>query len=211
MGAYPATKKTGAQYQEKFNLYETRLAQKKAEEKRKAEAYAAKMERLEAERIRREEQLAEMAEERRKQNEQLLALNNEVSGVNIVRAFSVAKFGVYNCDRPFRPRNPKLINPRFTDASGQKLNVRDYYHVDKQRNTLYHYYTNSTRSITFNSESENLIFMVLENGKVAGVMPEEFATLPHDKGNVKFVMKEFPVELDDAQAVRDFLIGRQEI
>jgi hypothetical protein len=121
-----------------------------------------------------------------------------------LRTFQMEGFGIWNCDRPFKPNTPNNVLAHFVDENGITLKVTTGYYVDKERNTVYAL-TNFQR-FGFNPKSQNLFWAVLPDDKIAIVRPEEFIKNKDIKsGRCTFIARVSETALDSYSNLRSIL------
>ncbi len=105
----------------------------------------------------------------------------------VVNRFAVTDFGVWNCDRPYLP-NDDEIQSAFIDDKNNKYDNHTAFLVDKTKNTIVKYYATDGTKVNFNNKTENLLWIVTNDEKLAVFRPEDFAKLEDDAIDLTFVM-----------------------
>lgn len=109
----------------------------------------------------------------------------------IMRTLEVNQFGVVNLDYPHvYPKGAKL-DASFVDENGMALDLKQVVLVEMGVNALYRY----TKTIHFNPESQNILWGLTEDNKLAYFTIEDFKALKARKGKVVFKMRVHPTEL----------------
>ncbi len=123
----------------------------------------------------------------------------------VVNRFKATSFGIWNCDRPIPPDATKL-KARFVDAKSQKqFNAKLAYITNKKHNTIARFYAEKGTEVAFNSDTDNLLWIVTEDEKIAIFKPEEFKRINQKKGTAIFNMNVIDKDLADEKDVREVL------
>ncbi len=125
----------------------------------------------------------------------------ELNGASkIIRTLEVNQFGLVNLDYPHvYPKGAKL-DASFVDENGKALDLKQVVLVEMGVNALYRY----TKTIHFNPESQNVLWGLTEDNKLAYFTIEDFKALKARSGEVVFKMRVHPEELktyDEIMAV----------
>jgi|APTNR8051073442_1049403.scaffolds.fasta_scaffold07237_3 hypothetical protein len=91
----------------------------------------------------------------------------------VINRFQVASLGVWSCDRPVPPA-PKAVSAQFTDQQGNAVDGSVAYVADKNHNTLRRFLVADGVKINFDADSDNLLWLVTEDNKMALVEPAQF-------------------------------------
>lgn len=132
------------------------------------------------------------------------AANNEIIKKKVVNRFTASEFGIWNCDRPLPPQVIQMA-ASFKDESGKKFTNRTAYLVDKSRNTVFQFLADENTELRFNKSTENLIWLVTEDNKIAIFRPAKFKDIPSDKSKYEFVMETVNKEIKTEQDIREIL------
>ncbi len=132
------------------------------------------------------------------------AANNEIIKKKVVNRFTASEFGIWNCDRPLPPEMLKLA-ANFKDKNGKPLVNRTAYLVDKSRNTVYQFLADDDTELRFNKNSENLLWLMTDDNKIAVFRPEQFKAIASSKSKFEFVMEEVNKEIKTEQDIREIL------
>ncbi|MFT5911204.1 MAG: hypothetical protein ACI9XO_002734, partial [Paraglaciecola sp.] len=122
----------------------------------------------------------------------------------VVNRFKATEMGIWNCDRPIPPFEQK-INARFIDKHGNKFDGRMAYLVDKSRNTIIRFYTTDKTPINYNKNSDNLLWLLTTDNKIAVFRPDDFKRINKPKGNYEFEMVVIDKEIKNEADVRKVL------
>ncbi len=108
------------------------------------------------------------------QNADLLSSSNMgMIKSKVINRFEVASLGIWSCDRPVPPAS-KEINAQFTDQNGAPIEGTVGYIADKNHNTLRRFLITEDAKMNFDADSDNLLWMVTQDDKMAIVKPEQF-------------------------------------
>ena len=112
--------------------------------------------------------------------------------------------GIWNCDRPIPPSEQRF-KASFADKNGNTFHNRTAYLVDKSRNTVKQFYTAEKTPLNFNENSENLLWLLTEDNKIAVFRPEDFKRINQPKGSYQFEMTVIDKEIKSEADVRAVL------
>ncbi|MEO5641968.1 MAG: hypothetical protein ABIQ40_09615 [Bacteroidia bacterium] len=86
----------------------------------------------------------------------------------VVREFIIADFGIWNSDCPSSLPEGETLFVKLLDSRTKKpMIVNHVILVEKGRNAVYTYYANDLANFKFNSNAENLLWAVTQDGKLA--------------------------------------------
>lgn len=122
----------------------------------------------------------------------------------VVNRFKATEMGIWNCDRPIPPAEQQ-IRASFVDKNGKQFDGRMAYLVDKSRNTVSRFYTTDSTPMNYNKNSENLLWMVTEENKIAVFRPEDFKRINKPKGSYEFELTVIDKEIKNEADVREVL------
>lgn len=168
-------------YDAKFEAYEITLAKKQKEEAElKAKLSAQQREAQEAmQKEVKAQQLRQQEYEAKLQQSSL-----------VYRTFQINSFGIYNCDRPQILPTAASVVAKFTDAkTGEKLSCQNVYLVEKGRNLVYSYFSDSFGKFMFDPTKENMVWVVTNDLKVAIIKPTQFSAAVEGKKEAVFAME----------------------
>lgn len=109
----------------------------------------------------------------------------------IMRTLEVNQFGVVNLDWPHVYPKGAKVEASFVDENGKALDLKQVVLVEMGVNALYRY----TKTIHFNPESQNILWGLTEDNKLAYFTIEDFKALKARSGKVVFKMRVHPTEL----------------
>jgi hypothetical protein len=161
-----------AVYDEKYAAYQQILTNKKQEEAQLQAQLAQRSREMEA-RIK-----TEIAEQDSLQKVYLL---REQQTELVWRSFSVAKFGIYNCDHPCNLPVGMNVPALLKDAkTGEPITVQRLYLVEKGKNIIYTYLPARLEHFQYNPNAQNMVWAVTSDLKMATVKPEAFKASAYD-------------------------------
>lgn len=102
-------------------------------------------------------------------NEQAAAVQSKRRGT-ITSSFEVNAFGIWNCDRLLVPGEVKVIE-KLEDQKGQVYQNHTAYLLDKNTNTLYHFYAGKKALVEVPQSKDMMIWVVDKDNKIA-VLPQ---------------------------------------
>lgn len=132
------------------------------------------------------------------------AATDEIIKRKVINRFRASSFGTWNCDRPLPPFVYELA-ASFANKKGQKYNHRQGYMVDKRRNTVQQFYVTDGARIRFDKNSDNLMWLVTEDNKIARFMPADFKQIKEGQEAFVFEMTEIDQEIKNPLEVREIL------
>ena len=162
------------------------LAQKMAEEKRLAQLSF-------------EEKIAELQSKGHD-----YAITEEIIKRKVINRFTARGFGIWNCDRPIPP-DMLILTANFTSEQGESFTNKTAFLVDKSRNTVYRFLAEDGAKLNFNRNSQNLLWLITDDNKIAVFRPEDFQGIEKDAKNHEFVMRTIDKEIKEEKDVRDVL------
>ena len=122
----------------------------------------------------------------------------------IVNRFRATSFGVWNCDRPLPP-DIQLLSATFKTDKGQNLDNMTAYIVDKSQNTVNRFLATDEAYMSFNRNSQHLLWVVTEDNQIAVFRDEDFKAIPEGKRDFTFVLKETGKTIENEDDVREVL------
>lgn len=116
----------------------------------------------------------------------------ELNGASkIMRTLEVNQFGLVNLDWPHAYPKEAKVEASFVDENRKALDLKQVVLVEMGVNALYRY----TKTIHFNPESQNVLWGLTEDNKLAYFTIEDFKALKARSGEVVFKMRVHPEEL----------------
>ncbi len=123
------------------------------------------------------------------------------------RVFQIDGLGPWNSDSPKTTPGPPLL-ASFRDRSGQEvLNPKHIFIIERERNIFFTFTPGDRRGIGFNRKKENLIALVLSDGRLAACGPSAFAGITRQTHAFTFDMQVFKKVPASEKEVRELLRG----
>ncbi len=183
-----------------FEAYEVELAEQQTQLASQKEALAAQIEQ--------EKRMANLRYEEQMDRLRQMGRDDEATDLmikhKILNKFSASSFGIWNCDRPLPPFVVS-VKGQFVDKKEKQYNHHTAFLVDKGKNTVFRFYTGKGSKIAYDSSSENLLWLVTSDNKLAVFRPEEFKRINEDKDDFTFVMDLVDKHIQTEQDVRQVL------
>jgi len=197
----------GQDYDNALKKFETQLADYQKEKVKNAEEFAAKKKAI-------EEALAiEKAASDKEFEERIAALKarghdnyatNAVVKRMVVNKFKITQFGIWNCDRP-RPAYLATLDGTFQDQKFNRYRENVVYQTDKSQNTIRRFYLKDIANVQYNTENDNLLWLLTSENKLAVFHPEYFDRIKQKDGEYAFEMDLNPKEINTEADVRSIL------
>ena len=109
----------------------------------------------------------------------------------IMRTLQVNQFGLVNLDWPHVYPKGAKVEASFVDDNGNPIVLKQVVLLELGVNALYRY----TKTVHFNPESQNILWGMTEDGKLAYFTASDFKNLEARSGKVAFKMRVHPEEL----------------
>ncbi len=106
----------------------------------------------------------------------------------VLNKFTVSEFGIWNCDRPLPPFIYNVKGEFVENKSKKQFRHNTAFLVDKNKNTVLRFYASEKADVVFDSKSENMMWMITEDNKIALCSPDKFKEVKHEKAEHTFVM-----------------------
>jgi hypothetical protein len=132
------------------------------------------------------------------------AATNEIIKKKVVNRFTASEFGIWNCDRPLPPEMVQMA-ATFKNENGKVFKNTTAYLVDKSRNTVYRFLAEDGTDLRFNKNSENLLWLVTEDNKIAVFRPEDFKQINAATKEQTFVLETVDKKIEDENDLREIL------
>ncbi len=184
-------------YRNQYAAYEQALATQQQQLKVREKALQAKL-------------VADKAAMQQAFEEQLASVESSDSTTpkfvnqKVVNKFKASSFGIWNCDRPVRPATDQ-VNGSFVDDDKKTHQDRIAFLADKQKNTIARFYAQKDYQIHYNQDSDNLLWLVTPDKKIAVFRPEKFKRINQGKDEVTFAVKVIEKEIKSEKDVRAIL------
>lgn len=126
--------------------------------------------------------------------------------VKIVNAFAASKFGIYNCDYPFKYSNPVTKTVTFKDEQGKNFYVGSAFIIVANKNALMNMnYSNCCDiSMSYIKKHRNIFFTVLPDDRIAYFTTDDFNNLP-DNQNVYIKLRISDKKMENISEVKTYL------
>ena len=190
-----------AEFNEEFNIYETKMAERRALLERQKEEIA---QRIAEERAMVQEKYEKRMADYRDRGEDHMATDLMIKQ-KIVNRFQVSNFGIWNCDRPLPP-SIYMLKGEFKDKMESDLHQNVAFLVDKTQNTVVRFYATKGADVRFNQNSDKMMWIVTKENKIALYKKEEFKKINKKRGNHTFVMDLMDKEIKTEEDVRKILL-----
>ena len=197
----------GQDYDKALAQFESQMADYQKEKEKSTQAIADEKRAI-------EERLAiEKATSDKNFEEQIAALKakghdsyatNQIMRRAVVNKFRINRFGIWNCDRP-RPPYLANLNGSFQDQQFKRYQENVVYQTDKSQNTVRRFYLKDIANVQFNTESDNLLWLVTKENKLAVFYPESFERIQQKDGDYAFELELNSQEINSEADVRNIL------
>ncbi|MCE3228995.1 MAG: hypothetical protein K0S32_3546 [Bacteroidetes bacterium] len=194
--------KAQKKYSQKFSEYEALTEKRIADEKKlmaemeaKQKVYMAELKKKQ-EQYEKERSLALAKMQMQETNDLSNGFDKMNNQIRATRIFQVSKFGIYNSDCPHAMPDARPIEPMFvSDADGRSVKPDVIYLVDHSRNTVYNFYENDFKKISYNPSAINS-FVVFSKNKMFLCSKDAFKATAESEAK-KFTVKELPEGADN--------------
>jgi len=187
-------------FNQKFATYNQEAASRKASiDAKKVELEKIKADRLAVANLEFDEKMEKLRDMGRDDMATVELVKREV-----LNKFTVSSFGIWNCDRPLPPYAGNLKG-KFMDQHDTEYNGPTAFIVDKNRNSVAKFNASEGINVQFNMKSENLMWFVTKENKLAVYRPEDFKKINHAQGKHTFVMNLEEQEIDSEDDIREIL------
>lgn len=183
-------------YETKFKEYETAL-QKKKEEQARIEAEIAARARAIEEQIKKE-----MAERQERMKVYEASLKQQDL---FYRAFTVQRFGIWNCDCPSRLPSGATVIAKFETEDGKAVDVNMVYLIEKGNERMFTYYPDALKRFQYSPMRENALWLVTGDLKIGVVSADEFKRVSKLSGQVTFKPEIVERQFKSTEEVKEFL------
>lgn len=123
----------------------------------------------------------------------------------VLNKFTVSQFGIWNCDRPLPPFIYNINGEFVENKSKKQFKHNTAFLIDKNKNTVLRFYASEKANVTFDSKSENMMWMVTKENKIAMCSPDKFKEIKHQKGEHTFVMDLIDQPINSEEDLRRIL------
>jgi hypothetical protein len=172
-----------ARYQTEFDRYQTALSQRDLQLKNARERLTATADQQKAEAYRAYEQELEAIQA---DGLAFSSTSRYSSKRKVLSRFQANGLGFWNCARP-APLPPNQIGQAaFKDQNGNYYRNHTAYMVDRSRNTIFRFYADGQNPVYYDSDSDNLLWIVTDGRKLAILTPESFRQSKPRQGSYTF-------------------------
>ncbi|HLG03773.1 MAG TPA: hypothetical protein VI731_09280, partial [Bacteroidia bacterium] len=113
---------------------------------------------------------------------------------------------IWNSDCPSSlPEGAEMFVKLIDSRSKKEMTVAHAYLVEKGRNAIFTYYNNDLAAFKFNPASENVLWVVTADGRLAVFDAENFSRLDPAKKKADLVMEVQEGKLESAEQARSVL------
>ena len=130
--------------------------------------------------------------------------SNQMVERQVLNRFNVTSFGIWNCDRPLPPFVSSLKG-KFRDQHDLNYEGLTAFRVDKSRNTVARFVARDGIDVQFDNKSDNMMWFVTDENKIAVYRPQAFKKIKKKKGNFTFVMDLEEKEVNNEEDIREIL------
>ena len=117
--------------------------------------------------------------------------SEEIIKQKIMNSFSINRLGTWNCDRPFPP-GAIMVKGSFKGSDNTAYTENIAYIVNKKRNSIQRFYILNKNNINLWNDSENLLWLVTKENKLAICPPENFEELKEKRKKSKSIKTRIP-------------------
>ncbi|MFM7022983.1 MAG: hypothetical protein ACKOXB_08385 [Flavobacteriales bacterium] len=128
---------------------------------------------------------------------------NVVGGMEheVLRAFTVSKFGTYNCDCPKVLPTEQIVDAHFK-SKDQNLSLTQVYLVERNNKKMFTIYSSFFKTFPFNPANSNLIISVDSIGQIRYF--DNFAAIGTGDEKYEFAMKPLVIGDPSANGIKKF-------
>ncbi len=188
-------------YEGEYRAFESARAAREAQLKEQKEALKAKVEQQKAATLKAYDQkLAEL----RAAGLQFGEATQYLVRRKVVNRFKATGFGFWNCDQLLPPSEQRAL-AAFKDQHGNFYRNHTAYLADRSRNTIYRLYATDKTPLHFDAGSDNLLWIVTDDHKIAVIRPEDFRKINVNKDTYTLQLKLIDQEILSEKDVRAIL------
>lgn len=122
----------------------------------------------------------------------------------LMQTLMVDGFGFWNSDWPIILPKGALLWLMLVDDNGEQIKNPDCYLVDKERNSLFHYYPKTLSRFEFNPQSESVMWAVGEKGLYIFTR-DDFKKVEATSGKYTFKMKSMTGNINSKESLKTVL------
>jgi hypothetical protein len=181
-------------YSKKLEEYSALLQKRKTDEDKMMEDYKAKIAAM-------KKQQDELQIKWRLEQEEQFANSNAQQ--KVYRMFVINSFGVYNSDACRVLPGDIVVAADLQNEKGISLYAPQVYLVTKGKNALYTLRRNPLKTLTFRTQSENMIW-TYENGVIYWLKPEDFKNIKQSDGVIKIKLHRVDKEFANSEELKKY-------
>ncbi|MCB0684680.1 MAG: hypothetical protein KDC32_27750 [Saprospiraceae bacterium] len=106
----------------------------------------------------------------------------------VINRFKADRFGIWNCSRPL-PEQTGRVKGHLVDQDGRPFEGEVAYLVDRRRNSVSRIYVDARTELHFDANSDNLLWLVTDDQKLAVFRPADFREVPPGSDEFTFVLQ----------------------
>ena len=133
-----------------------------------------------------------------------IAMKGLMPRKRVISSFTADEFGVWNCDRPVLPKRVQF-KANFKLPNGRNLQNVTAYLATRGENTIHQFLMDKSTPMHINLNQEHLIWVVLENQKIAILRPKDLKAINEDSKKQNFEMQIIESASIEAQSLRSIL------
>jgi hypothetical protein len=172
-----------ARYQTEYDRYQAALSERDVQLKNARERLAATAEQQKAEAYRAYEQELEAIQA---DGLDFSSASRYSAKRKVISRFQANGLGFWNCARPAPLPANQIGQAAFKDQNGNYYRNHTAYMVDRSRNTIFRFYADGQTPVYYDSDSDNLLWIVTDGHKLAILTPESFRQSKPRQGSYTF-------------------------
>ena len=188
-------------YEGEYRDFETARSEWEAKLKEQKETLQVRVERQKAEALRAYDN---QLEEQRAKGLEFGKATQYLVKRKVINRFKATGFGFWNCDRLIPPSEQR-IQAAFRDQHGNFYRNHTAFLVDRTMNTIFRLYATDKTPLHFNTDSDNLLWIVTDEQKFAVLRPEDFEKVNAEKDTYTLQLKLIDKEILNEEDVRAIL------
>ncbi|MFT7604121.1 MAG: hypothetical protein ACI8VT_001695 [Saprospiraceae bacterium] len=123
----------------------------------------------------------------------------------VMNRFTVSQFGIWNCDRPLPPFIYNIKGAFVENKSKKQFKHNTAFLIDKNKNTVLRFYASENANVTYDSKSENMMWMITKENKIAMCSPDRFKEIKQETRAHTFVMDLVDQTINSEEDLRKIL------
>lgn len=135
---------------------------------------------------------------------QTYAATQTIIKQKLINRFRVSNLGIWNCDRPLPPFMAR-VRAEFVDHQENQYLHHTAYLVNKTTNTISRFSTSKGNDVVFDTSSDNILWLVTKQNKLAVFRPEAFKRINQDKDDYTFVLDVVNKAIQSEDDIRNIL------